>query len=302
MVIDMFEHTHLTPVHPNRVVVLGGSGFIGTHLVKQVGRSGIEVLSISSSKIDLATPEAIRALAETVRHDDTLVFASCLTRDKSEDLPTLMKNLTMAENVGLFLENHGCGHLIYLSSDAVYKDEISLVREDSVCEPSGLYGMTHVVRERMMAYSAAKAGIPLAILRPCGVYGAGDTHNGYGPNRFLRTALSQQKISLFGQGEETRDHIFVGDVCRLIELCARHKSMGTLNLATGRAYSFAEVAELVSRAVSKPVKIEYLPRRTPVTHKHFDVTAVLKTFSSVSATSLEVGLRQTVRDMAGVLK
>ena len=296
MVIDMFEHTHLTPIHPNRVVVLGGSGFIGTHLVKQVGRSGIEVLGISSSNIDLAAPEAVRALAETVRRDDTLVFASCLTRDKGEDLPTLMKNLTMAENVGLFLENHGCGHLIYLSSDAVYKDEISLVREDSVCEPSGLYGMTHVVRERMMAYSAAKAGIPLAILRPCGVYGAGDTHNGYGPNRFLRTALSQGMISLFGQGEETRDHIFVGDVCRLIELCAEHKSVGRLNLATGRACSFAEVADLVASVVARPVEIEYLPRRTPVAHKHFDVTATLKAFPIVSFAFLEEGLKRTIHD------
>lgn len=293
----MLQHAHLTPVHPKRVVVLGGSGFIGTHLVRQIEASGIRVLGISSSKIDLSASEALRAVAETVRRDDTLVFASCITRDKGEDLPTLMKNLTMAEHVGLFLENHGCAHLIYLSSDAVYKDGISLVREDSPCEPNGLYGMAHVVREQMMAYSAAKAAIPLAVLRPSGVYGSGDTHNGYGPNRFLRTALSEGKISLFGRGEETRDHIFVSDVCRLIKLCAGHKSVGTLNLATGRAYSFAEVAEIVSRAAAKPVKIEHLPRRTPITHKHFDVTATLKAFPYVSFTSLGEGLERTIRDI-----
>lgn len=293
----MLQHAHLTPVHTKRVVVLGGSGFIGTHLVRQIEASGIRVLGISSSKIDLSASEALRAVAETVRRDDTLVFASCITRDKGEDLPTLMKNLTMAEHVGLFLENHGCAHLIYLSSDAVYKDGISLVREDSPCEPNGLYGMAHVVREQMMAYSAAKAAIPLAVLRPSGVYGSGDTHNGYGPNRFLRTALSEGKISLFGRGEETRDHIFVSDVCRLIKLCAGHKSVGTLNLATGRAYSFAEVAEIVSRAAAKPVKIEHLPRRTPITHKHFDVTATLKAFPYVSFTSLGEGLERTIRDI-----
>lgn len=293
----MFEHTRLTPVHPERVVVLGGSGFIGRHLVRRLESSGVRVLGISSSMIDLTVPGALQAMAKMVGHDDTLVFASCITRDKGEDLPTLMKNLAMAEAVGLYLENYGCAHLIYLSSDAVYKDGISLVREDSPCEPHGLYGIAHLVREQVMAYSAAKAGIPLAVLRPSGVYGSGDTHNGYGPNRFLRAALSKGKISLFGHGEETRDHIFVGDVCRLIERCAEHKSVGTLNLVTGWTYSFAEVAEMVARVITKPVQIEHLPRRTPITHKHFDLTATLKAFPLIAFTSLEEGLERTVREI-----
>ena len=293
----MLKHTCLTPIRPGRVIVLGGSGFIGGHLVKEIEFSGIEACGISSSSLDLTATGAIPALAETVRRDDTLVFAACLTRDKGDNLPTLMKNLAMAENVGLFLENHGCAHLIYLSSDAVYKDGVSLVREDSPCEAGGLYSLAQLAREKMMSHAAGKAGIPLAILRPCGVYGFGDTHNGYGPNRFLRTAVSQETISLFGRGEETRDHIFVGDVCRLIRMCAEHVSTGTLNLATGRAYSFAELAEFVCQAVGKGVKIEHLPRNGAITHKQFDITATLKAFPTISFRSLEEGLRTTFRDM-----
>ncbi|MBI4064645.1 MAG: NAD(P)-dependent oxidoreductase [Elusimicrobia bacterium] len=326
---------------PARVVILGGSGFIGSHLtryfqegVETIGFSGgesplnpvaergpastrgeptglvlgsggkgdspplnlyFETVSLSSKELDLTAPSAAGILAGIIKKEDTLIFASCLTRDKGEDLPTLKKNLAMAENVGLFLEQHGCGHLIYLSSDAVYKDGLALVREDSECKPGGLYGMTHVMREAMMAHSSNKTGVPLAILRPCGVHGPGDTHNGYGPNRFLRTALAKGKIFLFGRGEETRDHIFVGDICRLIGLCAAHGGAGTLNLASGRAHSFLEVAQAVVGAVDKPVEIEYLARSGPITHRHFDVTAILRIFPQFKFTGLEEGLKQTLQ-------
>lgn len=294
----MIQQTRPSSAAPSRVVILGASGFIGAHLMTYFERSGIEAVGISSKKIDLTAPDAARQLAGAVGKNDTLILASCITREKGEDLLTLRKNLAMAENAGLFLEQQGCAHAIYISSDAVYKDGVSLVREDTECNPGGLYGMTHVMRERMMMHSASKAGIPLAILRPCGVYGAGDTHNGYGPNRFLKTALAQGKISISGQGEETRDHIFVGDVCRLISLCASGVAVGTLNLVSGRAYSFLQVAQAVVGAVDRPVEIEYLPRRSPITHRHFDITATLQAFPTFAFTRIEEGLKQTLGALA----
>lgn len=277
------------------MVVLGGSGFIGSHLIDTLNNAGIDNASVSSRQIDLSDRSAVLALADHIRPDDTLVFISCVTRDKGDDPATLMKNLVMAQHVGLFLEEYGCAHLIYLSSDAVFKDDIALVTEDSERDPGGMYGLAHVVRERMMQHCCAKLGTPWAILRPCGVYGPGDTHNGYGPNRFLRTALAEGKISLFGDGEEKRDHIFVEDVCRVVIECATHRSTGILNLATGAASSFAQVAKVVARVVDRPVEIVHLPRRTPITHRHFDVTAVLKTFPTFAFVPLEEGLHQTVR-------
>lgn len=290
----MIQHSLSAPVAPNRVVVLGASGFIGSHLQAHFARVGVDVVAVASAQVDLASQDAVQLLADTVRQDDMLVFASCITRDRGDDLPTLMKNLLMAQSVGLFLERHGCAHVIHLSSDAVYKDGMPLVREESECKPDGLYGTMHMTRERIVAHSAGKAGIPLVVLRPCAVYGPGDTHNSYGPNRFLRTATTQGKISLFGQGEEIRDHIFIGDVCRLIEQCAAHRDTGMLNLATGQAYSFAQVAAAVAGVVTRPVEIEHLPRRTPITHRHFDITAFLKVFPSFAFVSLAQGLQETM--------
>ncbi len=291
----MFQHTHTSPEKPDRVVILGGSGFIGRYLVRRFETQGVIVVSISSKQIDLSDGSALEKLSQSVRPNDAVIFASCITREKGgDDLPTFMKNLRMAENVGMFLETRGCAHLVYFSSDAVYKDGISLVREETEKDPEGLYAMTQLTREKMITYSARKSNVPLLIVRPSAVYGHGDTHNGYGPNRFLKTAQVEGKITLFGEGEEKRDHIYVGDVCELVELCVFNRSIGVLNLATGKAISFMEVAKKAIETVKKPVQLDCLPRKSPITHKVFDNTALLKAFPSFRFVSIKEGLIETI--------
>lgn len=294
----MLNHTLNPPTAPRRVVVLGGSGFVGSRLVARLQAVGVDTLALSSKDIDLAAPEAVSALARVVRNDDALVFASCLTPEKGGDPRTFMRNLSMAEHVGLFVESHGCAHVVYIGSDAIFKDDVTLVTEDSEQQPSALYGLAHVAREKMITYACGKAGTPLAILRPCAIYGDGDTHNSYGPNRFLTSARADGKITLFGGGEETRDHIFVNDLCAVIEASLSSRSIGTLNVATGRALSFAQVADSVAAAMGTPVQIVPTARKNPVTHRHFDTAAVIKAFPSLAFRSLDEGLRSYVTQPA----
>jgi len=288
----MLKHGIETPSKPSRVVILGVSGFVGKHLEAQLKAENVEVLGLSSKQLDLAAADGHTKLAAILRKDDTLVFASCVTRDKGDDLPTFVKNMVMAEQVGVCIEKNPCAQLIYLSSDAVYKDGISPVREDSECGPAGLYPMAQYARETMVTHSAGKAKLPLAILRLCAVYGNGDTHNGYGPNRFARMVAEKGKITLFGEGEETRDHIYVKDVCRIISLCAAHRSTGILNVVTGKAVSFMDAARAVSGAFNPNAVVEVTPRKSPITHRHFDNSALIKAFPTFSFTPLDKGAKE----------
>jgi nucleoside-diphosphate-sugar epimerase len=102
----------------------------------------------------------------------------------------------MADAVCEAIEAQPCAQVVYISSDAVYDDAAHPVRETSACNPSSFHGVMHLARERMLAESCKKAGTPLLIVRPCAVYGAGDTHNSYGPNRFLKTAVEKSEIAL----------------------------------------------------------------------------------------------------------
>ena len=277
---------------PSRVVVLGASGFVGRGLVQHLTETGVATLPVSSEDIDLCQPESVTALEKTVRQDDALVIVSAITPDKGRDIPTLMRNLTMGENVSAFLEKSASSHVVYISSDAVYEDNANPVNESSCISPSSFHGLMHLGREQMLAYALRDSAVPMLILRPSLLYGAGDTHNGYGPNRFMRTATSEGKITLFGNGEEKRDHVYIKDLSRLIGLSLTHRSEGVLNVATGNSTSFFDVAQTVAELCQDRVEIECLPRQVPVTHRHFDIAATLKAFPPFKYTSLQNGISE----------
>jgi nucleoside-diphosphate-sugar epimerase len=286
----MIRHLYAEPITPARVVVLGGSGFLGRHLLAHLRGQGIETRSLSSADVDLCAPESAGKLAKLLQPDDALVFASCLTPDKGKDIRTLTRNLAMGEQVCAAVHAAPCAHVIYLSSDAVYHDEDALVREDTRCEPCSLYGLGHLTRERMVRTTADAGKVPWLVLRVTLVYGGDDTHNSYGPNRFARQARDTGSIKLFGQGEEKRDHVYVEDAVRLMGLCLRHRSTGLLNVATGTSTSFLDVAKLCAAGCGRPVALEHLPRSGLVTHRHYDVSALARAFPTFAFTPLREGV------------
>lgn len=293
----MLTHHWPSAGTPGRVVVLGASGFVGRELMAHLKGAGRPALGLSSRDVDLLQPSSVDRLAGLIERDDAVVVISALTPDKGRDTATMMKNLRMAEHLSAALAIAPCGHLTYLSSDAVYDDQANPVRETSLRHPSTLYGLMHLVRERMLAEVAGEKSVPYAILRPSLLFGAGDTHNGYGPNRFVRTARESRKITLFGHGEEKRDHVYVVDLCRLVGEVLRHRSSGVLNVATGVSRSFFDVAETIRR-LSSGVELELLPRVIPVTHRHFDVIDTVKAFGSFQFTAFAEAMGRTVDPVA----
>lgn len=271
-----------------KTYVLGGRGFLGSALVRRLP----DAVALGSADVNLLEPASVEKLRSLVHEGDTLVFASALTPDKGKDARTEMKNLVMGEHVAAVVGAVKFSHVVYISSDAVYADDANPVREASCASPTTLYGLMHLMRERMILVAAQKT--PVMIVRPCAMYGAGDTHNSYGPNRFLRTAVKDRQIQLFGQGEEQRDHLHVNDCARMIELCLQQRRAGILNAATGHAVSFMEAAQMVAEIVGG-VEVRGQPRSGPVTHRHFDVTELIRAFPSFRFTPLREGLAEAAR-------
>ena len=317
----MLKHGNPKAVTPPRVVILGAKGFLATHLRKRLESASVPCISVGSAEIDLTRPESFAPLSRVFEPRDTVVMTSALTPEKGRDHRTYMLNVQMAETVCQALEARGCAHFVYLSSDAVYDAHKTPLDEDSTREPVDLYALTHTSREMLLGSVLAARGVPHCFLRPTSIYGPGDTHGNYGPNRFVRSALEEGRIVLYGRGEERRSHVYVDDAVTLIEKAILHRSQGTLNLAARPAVSYREVAAAVARACRRPVAIEYQPRTVkavhrpykptqvfrflynlgrkigPIVHRPYSVAAVRSAFPEFRYTTLETGIRTYVESV-----
>ena len=203
----MLEHLNSGARMPQRVVILGAQGFVGRASARLLAAQGVPVLPLGRAEADLLAAGTANRLSQELRPDDAVVVISA--RAPCKDAAMLVDNVRMMECVCQALAPASVSHVIYISSDAVYRDSRTPLTEESCAEPNSLHGAMHLAREVMLK-SALTA--PLAILRPTLLYGAADPHNGYGPNRFRRLAAAGQEIVLFGEGEEQRDHVLIDDV------------------------------------------------------------------------------------------
>ena len=291
----MFNHLKSESHKPSRILVLGSRGFIGKQLIAELTRQNINVLGVSSSEIDLTSPGSAESLAKILKNDDCLVFASAITPDKGRDIRAVMKNLTMAENVASALTATPCAHVIYISSDAVFGEDLPPIQESTPVAPTNLYGTMHLMREKMIASVLEKSKTPYLILRPSALYGPGDTHNSYGPNRFIRTSLKEKKINIFGQGEEKRPHLYIEDFVAILVKSILQQTTGLIHVVPKSSVSFGEIAQIVAQSAKNGTQIEPLPRSGPVTHKHFDPSNILRAFPKNSFTSLESGIQNCLK-------
>lgn len=284
----MITNLHESPRKPARVIVLGAGGFIGGATACRLRCDEIEVVSLGRESCDLLAADAASRLTEELRSDDVLVFVSAHAPVKNVTM--LMENIRMGEAVCAALKNRPVAHVIYISSDAVYKDSVEPISESCCAEPGSLHGVMHLAREVMLRNEFSG---PLAFVRPTLTYGIDDPHNGYGPNRFRRLAAKGEDLVLFGEGEEQRDHVAVDDIAELVRFIALHRSTGIANAVSAEVVSFRTLAEFITAQFTPPVAIHGSPRSGPMPHnglRPFAPSAALAAFPGFSFTPWQRGI------------
>ena len=278
-----------TPTKPERVVLMGADGFVGSATLAKLLADGLAVVPLTRHNMDLLAPGAAQKLAPHLTPTSMLIVISALAPVKT--VPMLLDNLRMMQAVIEAVKAAPVAHLIYISSDAVYADSREPMTEASPAEPGSLHGVMHLAREVML--KCELTNVPQAFVRPTLIFGPGDPHNGYGPNRFMRLAQAGKDIVLFGEGEERRDHIFIEDVAEIVRRCVLHRATGIVNAVSGTVTSFKEIAELAAARFQTRVKVVGSPRVGPMPHggyRAFDAGLLARLFPDLKLTPLTAGL------------
>lgn len=280
----------------SHILVFGKNGFIGKNFCNLLSIKKIQHTGYSSQDIDLLQEESSKKLKLIPKKSYQIFFFSALTPDKGKDEVTLIKNITMIKNFFAYFPKENIDHFFYISSDAVYSLDNEIITDKTVPNPQDLYGLMHLTREKIVESHLAKEKI--TILRLTGVYGLGDTHNSYGPNRFMNSAINHKKIEIFGEGKDVRSHIYIGEVINTLNFFMKEKIHGTFCIASEISYSFIDIANLIKSHFKKiNIQIDILNKKNDnqITKRFFKDLNIFKKNANLKNNDLEKNIFNIIK-------
>lgn len=241
------------------VLLLGGTGFIGSAIAKRLRQDAITVHVLG--RRDGERLEQVLWQCSTVFH-----LASTTTPASSAVNPALESlNLALTERLVGFLREQPQTHLIFFSSGGtVYGDPTQLpVVEDASIAPMSTYGAGKVAQENILL-NIRSLGYPITIFRPSNVYGPGQSmREGFG---VVRTLLEHVRrgttFEIWGDGENIRDFIYIDDVVEAsVRLLGLPEDSRTYNVGSGVGYSINQVKDIVEAVCGAELRAIYRPSR-----------------------------------------
>lgn len=280
-----------------RIVVFGHTGFIGQNLFNyfKVKSEGIEILGFSSSDVDLTQKGQVGGLSDLFDHDAAIIFCSALKRQLGDTLDSFAKNMLMVENICKLLEERPVRRFVYFSSGAVYGEDVQhgKITEETSVQPTSFYGIGKFTAERLLWKTIApKENSSLVILRPPTIYGPGDRGFPYGPSGFTYSAVTNKQITLWGDGTELREFIYVDDVVEITYRLVFSSIEGVLNVTSGKSYTFVDVLDSLGEHAVRPLDIVSRPRSKQKVDNIFVNEKLTGLFPDFTFTSLNKGIKR----------
>ena len=248
-----------------KIIILGSKGFIGKNLHEYLLKKKIQVLGISRKEIDFLSKDSSHRLKKIISDGDILVNSCAVA--PCRDNKDFLINMKIISNIQKAISHKHLKKYINISSDAIYPDINGKLNEKINPLPESYHGLMHLNREFIINNSCSKK-TKINHLRPTLIYGIGDTHNGYGPNLFLTKFLKNEKVKIFGHGEERRDHICIKDVVKIIDKVISKNLDGNLNIATGRLITFYEIANEFKK-INNKFEIYKVKRKGKMPHNGY---------------------------------
>ncbi len=305
-----------------KALVTGAAGFIGSHLAGALLDRGFQVTGLDSFS-DYYPRSIKEANLAPSRKRDGFQFVEGSVQ--STDLAALLDGQThvfhLAAQAGVrkswgrdfrtYTENNvdatqrlleACvdrplHRFVYASSSSLYGDNVSIpMREDALPQPVSPYGVTKLAAEQLCYLYFVNYGVPTTSVRYFTVYGPRQRPD-MAFNRFIKAALIGQPITLFGDGEQTRDFTYVSDaVAATIAAGERGVPGRAYNIGGGSRVSVNQVLEIIGRIAGKPLDVRReAPQKGDMRDTFADTTLARADLGFAPAVSLEKGLEAEYR-------
>ena len=296
-----------------RVLVTGGCGFIGSHLADRLVHDGHEVSildDLSTGKreqaprgaaltvgdvADAATVQPLVAKADQVFH---LAAIASVEQCRTHWVQAHRTNLTGTITIFEAAAKAGGVPVVYASSAAVYGDNPDLpLLETSETRPLSAYGADKLGCEHHGKVAWENHGVPNVGLRFFNIFGARqDARSPYSGviSKFIDCVKRRLPLPIFGDGTQTRDFVYVGDVVELMVRAARRDAnCEVFNGCSGQSTSVSTLAETIARIAGTPAAIESKPARSgDIKHSLGSPLKAQTILDFTARTSLEQGLAQ----------
>ncbi len=306
-----------------KVVVTGGAGFIGSNLAEELSKDNEVTIidDLSAGRLHniehlLGMPN-VRFMQGTITDfpflrqafagaDSIFHQAALASVPLSIEDPVRVNEVNLLGTLNVLVAARDCHtrKVVFASSCAVYGDAPSLpVQETMPLQPLSPYAVTKAAGELYCAVFSQVYGLPTVCLRYFNVYGPRqDPRSEYAAvvPRFITAAMAGRPLTIFGDGRQTRDFIFVKDVVAANIFGAETDGVaGVLNIGSGRQTSVIELASLVLELTGRQTELLHLPpRAAEIRHSFADVSKAGQ-FGYRPAHTLEKGLRKTIERFRG---
>ena len=299
-----------------KTLVTGGAGFIGSNLVQRLLKEGHDVTLLdnlsSGYRINLRPFPEVRLLIGDVR-DPSIVkqavngvevvfhLAASVGNTRSIEHPMIdaETNVLGTLNVLESARRNRIRKIVFSSSAGIFGELKTLpIREDHGVEPDSPYGATKLCAEKLCLAYAKLYDLEAICLRYFNVFGLNQRYDAYGNviPIFAHKLVFSQPITIFGDGEQTRDFINVRDVANANYLAGMSRGVsGAFNLGSGSRVTINElVRQMESVSGLNTQTIRGNPRRGDVRHSLADISAIRSAIGFEPQVSLEEGLREYI--------
>ena len=265
-----------------KILVTGGAGFISSHLLQLLqGQQGVEVVvydNLSSGRRE-HVPKAIRLVEGDVRDAEGLahLFASegfdsvvhlaaqtMVPYSLSHPEEDCQINLLGLINILECCRKYAVKHIVFSSSAAVYGDNLNIpLHEEEKPMPTSAYGITKMASEHYLRMYHDLYGLNTTVLRFANVYGERQGAGGEGGvvSIFCKLLAAGQGVTVFGNGEQTRDFVYAGDIAEALWRGSQLEGHHVINISTQKETSVNQLLAAFKQAVGREFPVQYAPIR-----------------------------------------